>query len=239
MKTLIRILALIYILILIIPGEIKGSKNDYTEVLFKMKEHIEKIETYQCIFEAFSSREEETKNVTFRYFFKSPKFVRMEILEGKHKGAILLYKPHKVRVKLKKGILSIFSFSFKPEHKYVTDLRGYGMHQSDWGWYVDQHLKMLEFSEAKFSRKEIVERRNTEVYVIISKEPKKTRSVAKETLWIDSKEFIPVKYVQQDKSGKIILSALYKDIILNLDLDDKLFMKFKKGKRNPQLSFSF
>jgi outer membrane lipoprotein-sorting protein len=98
---------------------------------------------------------------------------------------------------------------------------------------------MLELAEAIYSREEMVEGRNTKVYVIFSKEPKKTRRVAKETLWIDSKEFIPVKYVQQDKSGKIILSALYKDIILNLDLDDKLFMKFKKVKRNPQLSFSF
>lgn len=217
----------IIVFILLIPAWAQQDENNYKDILYKMKERFEKVETYRCLFESFTAKGEKTKMVVSRYFFKSPKMVRMELREGKHKGTVLLYKPHKVRLKLGKGILSLFSFSFKPEHKWVTDLRNYGLHQSDWGWYIDRHIQTLELAEAIFSGEEVTAGRNTIKYIIISKDPEKTKSVAKEILWIDKKEFIPVKFVQYNSAGKIIMSGLYKDIELNVPLEDKLFKKFR------------
>jgi outer membrane lipoprotein-sorting protein len=225
----------ILIFLAFMSGWLWGNENDYKDILFKMKKRFDKIEAYQCIFEAFSANEGKTKEVTFEYFFKSPKLVRMKVLKGKHEGTVLLYKPHKVRLKLGKGLLSLFSFSYKPEHKWVTDLRGYGMHQSDWIWYIDQHIQMLELIECTFIGEETIDGKETMVFILSSKEPGKTRNVAQEKLWIDSKELIPIKYVQQDIAGKIILSAFYTYIKLNPDLDDRLFKKFKEPKGKSEV----
>ncbi|UCH93375.1 MAG: hypothetical protein JSV88_24290 [Candidatus Aminicenantes bacterium] len=51
--------------------------------------------------------------------------------------------------------------------------------------------------------------------------------MAQELLWIDKKELIPVKYVQYNSQGKKLMSGLYTDIQLNVELDNQLFKKFK------------
>jgi outer membrane lipoprotein-sorting protein len=217
----------IYFFVLLVPGWAQQKENNYKDILLKMKERFERIETYRCVFESFTAKGEKTKKVVSRYFFKAPKMVRMEIREGKYKGAVMLYKPHKVRLKLGKGILSLISFSFKPGHDWVTDLRDYGLHQSDWGWYINRHIQMLKYSRGRFAGQEAAAGRKTDKYIIISKEPDHTSGVAKEMLWIDKKECIPVKYVQYNSVGKIIMSSLYKEIELNVDLEDRLFTKFR------------
>jgi outer membrane lipoprotein-sorting protein len=217
----------ISIFILLIPAWTQQNENNYKDILFKMKERFKEIKTYQCIYEMFTANEEKTEKVVCRYFFKSPKMVRMEIREGKYKGTIMLYRPHKVRMKLGRGIFSLFSFRYHPNHKWVTDLRGYGLHQSDWGWYIDQHIQILELTDGIFSGEEVAAGRDTMKYKLISKDPGRTNDVAQELLWIDKKELIPVKYVQYNSQGKILMSALYKDIQLNVELDNQLFKKFK------------
>jgi outer membrane lipoprotein-sorting protein len=217
----------ISIFILVIPGWSQQNQDNYKDILFKMKERFKEIKTYQCTYEMFTTRGEKSEKVVCNYFFKAPKMVRMELREGKYKGTIMLYRPHKVRLKLGRGIFSLFSFRYKPNHKWVTDLRGYGLHQSDWGWYIDRHIQMLELTGGIFSGEEVAAGRNTLKYKLISKNPGKTRDVAQELLWIDKKELIPVKYVQYNSQGKILMSALYKDIQLNVDLDNKIFKKFK------------
>lgn len=220
----------ITVLFLLLPVWSRQGEKDYNyrDDLFKMKERCEKIKTYRCLFEQFTARGEKTKEVVCDYFFKAPGMVRMEILKGKHKGTIMLYKPHKVRLKLGRTLLSLFTFSFKPEHAWVTDLMGYGMHQSHWVWYIDQHIQTIELAEAKFSGEERAAGRDTIKYTIISKDPQKTKGIAKEILWIDKQEFFPLKYVQYDKKGKIMMSVLHKNIKLNLALDNELFEKFKR-----------
>lgn len=231
MKRMSPIMAFIFNLVLLVPASSQDSDNNYEDILIKMKERFEQIETYQCLFEAFTAKEGKTKVVISRYFFKKPKMVRMEILKGKNKGTVLLYKPHRVRLKLGKGILSLFSFTLEPEDKRLIDLRGHGLHQSDWGWYIDQHIQLLELTDSTFSGEETVDGRNTFVYMLFSKDPEKTKFITKETLWVDKEEFIPVKYLQYDSDGIIMQSSRHRYIEINIDLKDKLFEKFKKIKR--------
>ncbi len=218
---------LVIVFILFVPAWTQQNQDNYRDILFKMKERFKEIKTYRCIYEMFTTKGEKSEKVVCGYFFKSPKMVRMEIREGKYKGTVMLYRPHKVRLKLGRGILSLFSFRFKPSHKWVTNLRGYGLHQSDWGWYINQHIKMLELTTGIFSGEEIAAGRDTIKYKLISREPVKTKDVAQEIVWLDKKELFPVKYVQYNREGKILMSALYKDIHLNVKLDNKLFKKFR------------
>jgi outer membrane lipoprotein-sorting protein len=228
------ILLLIMVFILFIPAYSGSSDAHYPDILTRMKERFEKIETYQCFFQVFTAKGKKTETVTARYYFKQPKMVRMEILEGSQKGAILLYKPHSVRLKPGKGLLSIFHFKLEPENDSLVDLRGYGIHETDWGYYIDQHLQRLEMTSSQFAGEENIEGRKTLVFELLSQYPERSNDVAKELLWIDKEELIPLKYVHYDTSGMLILSAQFKDIKINVEFEDSFFERFKKDERDKK-----
>ena len=66
--------------------------------------------------------------------------------------------------------------------------------------------------------------------------PEKTESVARETLWVCKKEFIPIRFEAFDVFGEKIISANFKEIELNVDLEDRLFMKIKRSKEDKIVS---
>lgn len=222
------ILLLIPILILFIPAYPGSSDISYPDILNRMKDRFEKIETYQCFFQVFTAKGKKTKTVTAHYFFKKPKWIRMELLEGSQGGTIALYKPHSVRLKPGKGLLSIFHFKLEPENEMLVDLRGYGIHETDWGYYIDQHLQRLQMTSSQFAGEENVEGRQTLVFELLSRNPERSNDVAKEILWVDKDELIPLKYIHYDTSGMLILSAQFKDIKINVEFEDWLFDRFKK-----------
>ena len=222
-------LLLILAFLLLIPAYSGSSDTSYPDILTRMKERFEKIETYQCFFQVFTAKGKKTKTVTAQYFFKKPKWVRMELLEGSQKGTVLLYKPHSVKLKPGKGLLSIFHFTFEPENERLVDLRGYGIHETDWGYCIDQHLQRLEITDSQFAGEENVEGRQTLVFELLSQYPERSNGVAKEVLWVDKEELIPLKYVHYDTTGKVVLSALFKEIKINVELEDAFFERFKKG----------
>lgn len=228
------ILLLIPVFILFIPAYSGSSDISYPDILAQMKDRFEKIETYQCFFQVFTARGKKTKTVTAYYFFKKPKWVRMELLEGSQGGTIALYKPHSVRLKPGKGLLSIFHFKFAPENEILVDLRGYGIHETDWGYYIDQHLQRLEITSSQFTGEENVEGRQTLVFELLSHHPERSNDVAREVLWVDKDELIPLKYVHYDTSGMLILSAQFKDIKIDMKFEDSLFERFKKGDTNEK-----
>ena len=219
---------------LLIPASSEGNEISFPDTLTRMKERFEKLETYQCFFQVFTAKGEKTKTVTARYYFKQPKMVRMELLEGRQEGTILLYKPHRVRLKPGKGVLSIFHFVLEPENDMLVDLRGYGIHETDWGYYIDQHLQRLEITSSRFAGEEDVEGRQTLVFELISQFPERSNDVAKEVLWIDKEELIPLKYVHYDTSGMLVLSAQFKDIKIDAEFEDWLFERFKKDSEDDK-----
>lgn len=220
--------------ILFVPASSEGNDISFPDILTRMKERFEKLETYQCFFQVFTAKGEKTKTVTARYYFKQPKTVRMELLEGSQKGTILLYKPHRVRLKPGKGLFSIFHFVLEPENDMLVDLRGYGIHETDWGYYIDQHLQRLEITSSQFAGEENVEGRQTLVFELISQYPERSNDVAKEVLWVDKEELIPLKYVHYDTSGMLVLSAQFKDIKIDVEFEDSFFERFKKGSEDDK-----
>jgi outer membrane lipoprotein-sorting protein len=110
----------------------------------------------------------------------------------------------------------------------VCDLRGYGLHQSDWGWYIDQHLENMKLFNGKITGEEVVNGRETIVCELVSKNPVETSSIAKEKVWVDKELAVPLKYLQYDSTGKLILSSMFSNIQLNCQLKNILFTEFDK-----------
>ncbi len=152
----------------------------------------------------------------------------MEALTGKYEGTVLLYAGTDVRVKLGHGILSWFTFTYEPSHRYVCDVRGNGVHQSSWVYYIDEHLLMKPLTKARFAGVETAGGRNALKFELASIDPARTRSIASEQIWVDAQQFVLLQYKQFDASGTLIQSGTYRDIVIDNEVNDSLFTEMAR-----------
>jgi outer membrane lipoprotein-sorting protein len=216
------------VIVLLLSSCASATAQSYDEALAKMQARVQALRTYRCVFTSFSRGPEKTDNATFNYYFKKPGWVRMEALTGKNEGTVLLYTGGDVRVKPGHGIFSWFSYSFNPAHKYVCDARGNGVHQSNWGYYIEEHIHMKPLTRGRLQGVETIGGRKALKYELTSTNPVKTRSIASEQLWIDAGQFLLIQYKQFDTTGTLIQSGLYRDCAIDPELNDSLFTEFSK-----------
>lgn len=206
------------------------------EIFSLMKQKFEDLKDYKCIYESYNSDGSEKQNATYRYFFKKPKLIRMEVLSEKYQGTVMIYnvikRKDKVKLRLRKsGIKGFFQRLFKTyldlDDKRILDLRGNGIHESDWGWFIEQHLNILNLGKGEFIREEEINGQSTYVYTLILDFPEKTMSIKKEEIWINTETYFPLKFIQYNNSGEIVRQSIFKDVEFDVDLEDELFWKFK------------
>lgn len=202
--------------------------QSYDEALVKMQARSRALRAYSCTFVSYACAAEKKQDVTYNYYFKKPGSVRMEAVTGKYEGTVLLYTGGEVRVKLGHGILSWFTFSYEPSHRYVCDARGNGIHQSSWLYFIDEHLRMRPSTRARYAGSEVIGGTKVLRYDLSSIDPAKTRSIASEQIWIDARDFVLVQYKQFDASGTLVQSGRYQDIVIDPDLGDTLFTELSK-----------
>jgi len=231
----------ITLLFLLTEPALCQTETFYT-ILNSMKQKFDTIEDYKCIYEYHTSDGKKRLDVTYKYFFKKPKLIRMEVQTGKYAGTVLIYNQpiyqNKVRVKLGKRALPFFiprflvKKSYPVNHKWFTDLRGNGIHQSDWGWFIDEHLRIAQLKdnpyEIEYKGEETINGREAVIYMLISNIPEETISVRKEILWIDIENYILIKYIQYDSSENVIRKSHYKNIELDNNFKKEIFTRFKR-----------
>jgi hypothetical protein len=146
----------------------------------------------------------------------------------------MLYNPEvirdKVRVRVGNPALLVlqkifFGEYFEP-HKLV-DLQGKGVHESDWGSFIGDHLKLLHLGKSKFIGEEEVNGKTTLFYRLHSVDPAKTMSIKIEEVWIEKKTYFPIKYIHYDASGQVIRRSVFNNLVFNTDLQVDIFKKFK------------
>jgi outer membrane lipoprotein-sorting protein len=209
-----------------IDNPVKEQPAPSVEGFFKeMQERFSKINDYQCVFEAFVAKDDKSDKKVYKYFFKKDKNIRMEITEGENTGVKVVYSGEKVKVKPTGLIVSLFTFSFLPTDSTVCDLRGFGVHQSDWGTFIEEHLQYAKKSVVKSVTTEKVGEKETALWEIESLKPEETMSIAREKIWVDNAEKVIVKFEQYDKNGALMRSNSYKDVKINQNLADELFRK--------------
>jgi outer membrane lipoprotein-sorting protein len=224
------------ILLLLFVGVSPGQTVDVKGLFERMKRGFDQLEDYQCIYESYASNRKGLHKNTFQYYFKKPKLIRMEVKEGAHAGTILIYNPilapGKVRVKMRNRLRGVVQKLFYGEFidlddERVKGLRGYGIDESDWGWFIDKHLRIAESNgktfEVEFGGIGETNGRGTLSYILTSRNPAETLSIKKEKLWIDKETHLPIQYRLYDSSGRLMQSCSYEQIIINSNLKDALF----------------
>lgn len=233
---MLKLLKISLILFLLLTSNrVALSQDSFRALLDSMKLRFNAIENYHSIYESYTANGDKSQRLVISYYFQKPKLIRMEVLEGKYPGTIIIFNPaisrESVKIKVGSSALSaaqkIFFGEFFPLHdKMVIDLRGNAISESDWGVFIDDHFRFREFGAGIFIKEEMVEGSQLLYYQIYSDFPEKTYSIKKEEIWIDKKTLFPVRYIHYDRSGKVLRQDAFRDISFDIKMNEKLFHEF-------------
>ena len=222
------------------PPTIAGA-DFYSSTLPLMQAKFESIQDYRCLYNAYSAANGKSTDISFQYFFLKPKQIRMETVTGKYPGTILLYnsqnRPDQVKVRVGNPVMAvmqkaIYGDYFHYRDKKVTDMGGFGVLESDWGWFIDIHREMAPFGRTDVTKEVLFEGKPALYYELLSTHPEKTLSVAREELWIDKATYAPMKFIEYDRYGTVIRKVEYKDMALDVGLKREIFTHFDAGNHN-------
>lgn len=222
-------------LLLLIAVPANGLSPDFAFILAGMQDRLAATTDYRCRFETQSSNGEESRDVVLAYFYRHPGKIRMEVIEGPYAGSFLIYNqaidPERVRVLAGNRLVAflqrmLYGEFFAVDHEWVVDLRGNGIHESDWPHFIAEHEKFLKGGTCLFLGEEILKGRKTYYYKLISDAPEKTQSIKTEDLWVDAETYFPVQYFQYDAAGLMIRKAIITDLKFNSGIDERLFVDF-------------
>lgn len=227
---------IVCILALVLPaGPAYGQTPSFASVLKKMRTRFEQITDYQCRFRTFSTDGTQSREVLLAYYYRTPGQIRMEVLEGPDPGAILIYnrrvQPEKVRVMAGNRFMAFMQRMFYGEffpltNKWVVDLRGNGIHESDWRNFIIEHEKYLHFGSSRFVDMEMLNGYRTYFFKLISHNPDATMSIKQEDVWVDVEHYFPVQFFQYDSRGQLARKTTITELQFNTGLSERLFLEF-------------
>ncbi len=137
-----RILIIVHIVMFFSMAAQAAAADEPTfdNVLAGMRETFANLKDYQCLYHLYSTDGKKARQISFTYYFKKPKQIRMDVSSGKYLGAMILYNPaiqeKQVRVRLCNPALAFLQKRLRREsldldNVWVTDARGMGVHESD------------------------------------------------------------------------------------------------------------
>jgi outer membrane lipoprotein-sorting protein len=208
-------------------AENRGQAEPFESTLKRMKKRFDALQDYLCLFESSVTDGHRTQDFVYRYFFKKPNLVRVEVVSGENAGATLIVQGEKVRAK-PAGLLSLLTFTFRPDHPRVTDIRKNRLDQTPWGYFIEQHLQSLDHLTVLSSRRDSQDGREVLVFDLSSRDPAQTRGISRETIWVSYREALLLRYEMFDGQGRPVQTARYTDIVLDPGLPDSLFTDFRR-----------
>jgi outer membrane lipoprotein-sorting protein len=212
-----------------------GQTPSFVSILKAMRNRVEHITDYQCRFRTFSTDGTKSREVLLAYYYRNPSQIRMEVLEGPNPGSILIYnrqiRPKQVRVIAGNKFTAFIQRMFYGEFfaltdKWVLDLRGNGIHESDWLNFIDEHEKYLKIGSSRFIGEETLNGRKTYVFKLVSNNPDETMSIKEEKVWVDAQTYFPVQFFQYDTQGRLARKATITELQFDTGLDERLFVEF-------------
>ncbi len=210
------------------PAPGARTAESFKDVLAAAAAKFEQIQDYRCLYESFASNRKTSETFLYKLYFSKPKLIRLEILSGRSKGTILLYDPDKKRVRFRvgSGLLASLVLNMSPSNRKLVDVNGHGIDHADWGWLLGRHLEQADLFAASCLGEEPVGGRLSRVYELISADPARTSSIAREKIWFDVEMNVITQFQLFDRDNNLFQSSTFTDIVLNPGLSKDLFKKF-------------
>jgi len=216
----------------------QADPPSFASVLAGMQKRWTTTVDYRCRFETRSTNGEASRDVVLAYFYRHPAQIRMEVLEGPYAGSLLLYNqavaPRQVRVLAGNPLVAflqrmLYGEFFAVDHKWMVDLRGNGIHESDWAHFIASHRQYVDQGTSRFVGEEMLDGRQTYRYQLRLDAPGSEATIQEEHVWVDAQTYFPVQYVQYDAAGRLARQARVSELQFNTGLDANLFVDFHPG----------
>lgn len=202
---------------------VQDMTNDGAEFLKEMSDAANNLNSYSFVSSMTVFKNGKTIQENSKFYFKKPRSIRAEEMGPYKKGSVaVLLKNGKVKGHLG-GLLSKFSGTVDADSDWVQSANGYPLVDSD---YFSMSKVMIDF--ANKGKKSIV----TQSPVTVTGQPKPVyvlemyTDASKQELmkraYVDPQNLLPVEWFDY-KDGKLFAHTLWKDLKLNVDLDDSLF----------------
>ena len=201
----------------------QDATNDGVEFLKEMSTAANNLNSYTSVSSMTVFKNGKTIQENSRFTFKKPRMIKAEELGPYKKGSVaVLLKNGKVKGHLG-GLLSKFSGTVDADSDWVTSANGYPLVDSD---FYSMSKVMLDF--ANKGKKTFVTQspvtvtgQSKPVYVLEMYTDASKQELMKRA-YIDPQSLLPVEWFDY-KDGKLFAHTLWKDVKLNVDLDDSVF----------------
>lgn len=197
--------------------------RDGLEFLSEMSDAANALKSYSSRSSMTVFKNGKTIQENSNFFFKKPRQIRAEELGPYKKGSVaVLLKNGKVKGHLG-GLLSKFSGTVDADSDWVTSANGYPLVDSD---FYSMSKVMLNF--AKQGKKTLVSDSPSMVtgqpkpVYIIEMYTDASKSELMKRAYIDPQTLLPVEWFDY-KDGKLFAHTLWKEVKVNVDIDDSLF----------------
>lgn len=183
-------------------------------IIESFQKALDNIDDYQCIFEECAVLGEQEERRTFRYFFKKPKLIRMEILSGRGRGNIAVYRDGKVRGR-KGGLLFFLTLNLNLTDPRVTNIRGDRIDESDWFFLLQEVLLCQKKDEVRLVKTDYLDGKMVHLLELGINQQR--------NLYIEANTFLPKRLERFETNGRLIHTIEYKDIRINQNLTEDFF----------------
>ncbi|HXV09288.1 MAG TPA: sigma-E factor regulatory protein RseB domain-containing protein [Burkholderiales bacterium] len=181
-------------------------------------ERYQKVESYEVTLRSSGA----DRSDIIRFSYKRPGFVRMDFVRP-HEGAVLIYSPLTMDVRLWPFGEKFFSLTLSPENGLVQSPTGQRVDQSDIGALL-RHVKTLQRNgETAVVGEERVGGTRALRVLVSGRGEFVVGNVHRYDLWLDAVTSLPLKVVSRDVKGDIIETVLMDDLRINVRLPDNLF----------------
>jgi len=218
-----KILILIFT-ILSFSLSLSGEKIDIDGLIEKIEEVWHTINDYTCTVMSYTKKgNKEERSITEQKFLK-PKWIHMKIIDGNGKGSVGIYNPITKKVKgYKSGLFKFIVLTLDITDKRVASLRGQRIDQGDCGTLIERLIEYNKQNEFTAVTKTLHLEKPAYLFFAETKDTIKLWGAKKEHIFIDLKNFLPLRIEQLTGSGEIVHYSIYKDIKINIGLSEEDF----------------
>lgn len=199
-----------------------ASERNLKYLLDTIEARHNEIKTYRCRIETVCVVGEKREVRSFDFSFKRPKLIRMKIIEGRNKGATLIYREGYV-IARPGGIFGFVRKTFKPDEPAVTTIRGGRMDQMDFWFIIGLMQQPSPTSVLSYRGQEDFQGRFVDVVELNETGKPSATDYAKAIFWIDSKERLILKYELYDGKDRLAFRQAHSDIEINPEFKDAYF----------------
>lgn len=190
------------------------------QILQEVSRAVSLIHNYRCQLSTICRLGDIEEKRIYNYAFQSPKFIRMEIIEGEDRGTILVYRNGFVRAR-RGGSLSFFTLTFKPSDKAVTALRRGQVDQTDFGFIVS--LLLDPAKKVFWKNKDIFLDQEADVLELLEIKPVGSGEPVRGFFWIAQDTKLILKYELYGKDNNLLFQQIHKNIQLNINFPKNYF----------------